>query len=124
DELRFCLYKLDGYEKAWHQVSNKYHKDCINITVKFGGGSVIFWWMKSHGFDILDWAPYSPDLNPIENLWECLDLALHNRRPSPKTQEELVKCIKEEWNKIPIEYIRSLICSMSARVMAIYKAKG
>ncbi|CAG8777821.1 4269_t:CDS:1, partial [Dentiscutata heterogama] len=68
------------------------------------------WWMKSYGFDILDWAPYSPDLNPIENLWERVNSVLRNRRPAPKTQEELVKCIKEEWNKIQIVYIRSLIC--------------
>ncbi|CAG8829572.1 27008_t:CDS:1, partial [Gigaspora margarita] len=26
------------------------------------------WWMKSHDFSVLDWVPYSPGLNPIENL--------------------------------------------------------
>ncbi|CAG8460432.1 10944_t:CDS:2 [Gigaspora margarita] len=65
--------------------------------------------MKSHGFDIKDWVPYSPNLNPIENLWERLDSMLCNRRPAPKTHEELVMFIKEEWYKISLEYIRLLI---------------
>ncbi|CAG8615608.1 64_t:CDS:2, partial [Dentiscutata heterogama] len=84
----------DGHTRIWCQVNEKYYRECINSTVKFGGGSVMFWgcfcwwgvellveikewWMKSHSFNILDWAPHSPDLNPIENLWECLDSAVH-----------------------------------------------
>ncbi|CAG8480119.1 21685_t:CDS:2 [Gigaspora margarita] len=146
DESRFCLYKSDGRERVWRQVTEKYYRECINTTVKYGGGSIMFWdcfswwevgplvevkekysdeielifqqdlapihtsaysewWMKSHGFDILEWVPYSPDLNPIENLWEHLDLMLYIRRPAPETCEELVMCIKEEWHKMSLDSI-------------------
>ncbi|CAG8842397.1 20552_t:CDS:2, partial [Gigaspora margarita] len=58
-----------------------------------------------------DLAPiYVPDLNLIKNLWERLDLMLYKRRPAPETRKELVMCIKEEWYKMSLEYIRSLIC--------------
>ena len=80
--------------------------------------------MKSHNFNVLDWVPYSPDLNPIENLWEYLDSTVCKKRPIPEKREELVKYITEEWNKISIEYLCSLICSMQGRTMAVYKAKG
>lgn len=26
-------------------------------------------WFHNHGVNLLDFPPYSPDLNPIENLW-------------------------------------------------------
>ncbi|CAG8839087.1 1878_t:CDS:2, partial [Gigaspora margarita] len=149
DESRFCLYKSDDRERVWRRVTKKYHRECINMTVKYSGGSVMFWdcfswwgvgplvevkgnmnsdsyvnWIKSHGFNILEWVPYSPNLNLIKNLWERLDSMLRKRRPAPETREELVMCIKEEWHKMLLEYIRSLICSILDRMMAIYMAKG
>ena len=29
-------------------------------------------WFAERDIDVLDWRPYSPDMNPIENLWNLL----------------------------------------------------
>ncbi|KAG5742394.1 hypothetical protein H9Q72_014622, partial [Fusarium xylarioides] len=30
--------------------------------------------LRDHGIELLDWAPYSPDLHSIENIWALLKL--------------------------------------------------
>jgi transposase len=82
------------------------------------------WWMKTYGFNILDWAPHSPDLNPIENLWEHLDSQVRKREKVFKKKSDLVEVVQEEWRKIPLEVLQNLISSMPRRIAATIKAKG
>ncbi|CAB4380217.1 unnamed protein product [Rhizophagus irregularis] len=43
DESRFALFESDGRVRVWRRAGDAYNKDCIQPTVKFGGGSVMFW---------------------------------------------------------------------------------
>lgn len=31
--------------------------------------------------EVIDWPPYSPDLNPIENLWALMKAKIYELRP-------------------------------------------
>lgn len=34
-------------------------------------------WLAEQNFSIMRWPPYSPDLNPIENLWALLKAKIY-----------------------------------------------
>lgn len=56
------------------------------------------------------WPPQSPDLNPIELLWEELDRNVRNRGPT--SQEEMWNALCESWNNISQDTINKLIARM------------
>ena len=73
---------------------------------------------------LLYWPAQSPDLNPIEHMWDYLKFQLGKYETRPSSCEELWKRISAEWYKIPVEFCRDLIRSMSRRLMAVHRAKG
>lgn len=72
----------------------------------------------------LDWPANSPDMNPIENMWDFVSRAVRNRNNSPQNGEELVAAAEEEWNNIPQETINRLIVSMHTRVNMLLRNRG
>ena len=83
------------------------------------------------GIEIIVWPPYSPDLNPIENLWALMKAIIYTRYPelerAPDTQETLdclIVAAKEAWNAIDERVLQSLSNSMPHRVQAILTADG
>jgi len=73
---------------------------------------------------VMKWPGQSPDLNPIEHLWDELERRIRKREPPPKNERELATFLQEEWEKIPPSIYQNLILSMSKRVTAVLKAKG
>jgi transposase len=69
-----------------------------------------------------EWPANSPDLNPIENLWQYLDLMCKDRKCN--TKEELFAVLQEAWERIPEDYLQSLVESMPRRLNAVIDAKG
>ena len=43
DESRFALFQSDGQARVWRSQGEAYNKDCIQLTFKFEGRSVMFW---------------------------------------------------------------------------------
>jgi transposase len=79
-------------------------------------------WMFNNGIQCLDFPPYSPDLNPIENLWA--DLARRVEKFQCDTMEELQDIVAEQWKKTPKKLLRTLARSMPKRCQAVIDAKG
>lgn len=81
-------------------------------------------WFENHEIEVLEWPPQSPDLNPIEHLWEHLKRQLNSYETEPGGIHELWERVEVEWNKIPTDVCLNLIESMPRRVAAVLKAKG
>lgn len=72
--------------------------------------------------DVLSWPAQSPDLNPIENLWREVKLALKGKNPSNKN--ELWALVEAAWKNIPIKTCQKLVDSMPSRCLAVIKNNG
>ena len=81
-------------------------------------------WFKDHDFQVLIWPAQSPDLNPLEHLWNHLKKRLNEYEYPPKGVHELWERVEKEWNAIPKEVVQNLISSMPRRCAAVIKAKG
>lgn len=66
--------------------------------------------------------PQSPDLNPIEHLWEELERRI--RKHSITNKQMLKTKLQEEWNLIGSETTKKLVDSMPRRLAAVIKANG
>ena len=64
----------------------------------------------------LPWPSKSPDLNPIEHLWDQMKRKLRKIHPQPKTTGELKQILEFLWTTFPQENIAKLITSMVRRV--------
>ncbi|UYV83897.1 hypothetical protein LAZ67_X000552 [Cordylochernes scorpioides] len=69
------------------------------------------------------WPAYSPNLSPIEHVWNIIGRRLH-ALPQPRSEDELWQMVEREWRAIPQEAIHNLIDSPSRRVAACIAARS
>ncbi|GFT87230.1 transposable element Tcb1 transposase [Trichonephila clavipes] len=68
--------------------------------------------LQSEDITRMDWAAYSPDLNPIEHVWDMLGRRIAARQPPPTCLPELRRALLDKWCNIPQDQINNLILSM------------
>ena len=68
--------------------------------------------------------PSSPDLNPIEALWNTVKHKVCRLVPRANTLEELWAQAQAVWDAIPMEEVNRRIESMETRRRAVLAAKG
>ena len=73
---------------------------------------------------LLPWPGQSPDLNPIEHLWDELEHRIRLRETLPKNLRELEKFLQECWLQIQSEAYKKLVYSMENRIKAVIKSRG
>jgi transposase len=69
------------------------------------------------------WPPYSPDLNPIENVWSIMKTLV--RKQNPQTVPDLIKAIKYVWREtVTPQLCKNLFSSMRTRLTNVIRKKG
>ncbi len=80
--------------------------------------------LRQQGVRALPWPAKSPDMSPIEHIWDVLGRRVRNRPQRCNNLQQLGRALQEEWRRIPREIIRRIIASMPRRCRACINARG
>ena len=80
--------------------------------------------LNTAGVDMLPWPARSPDLSPIEHVWDLVGQRLSALQPPSTTLDVLQQRILECWNSIPQGSIDSLISTMPNRLAECVRNRG
>ena len=128
-----CMMNSEKY------ITTLQRKMLLSASSLFGEGSKNWWfqddnvpchqankvqeWMKQEKVKRLNWTAQSPDLNPIENLWQRMAAILNKSKP--KTKKELMEEIVKAWHRvIRKEELEKLVLSMPKRCRLLIENKG
>ena len=70
----------------------------------------------------MTWPPQSPDLNPIEMVWDELDRRVKEREPT--SAQHMWELFQDCWKSIPGDDLMKLVERMPRGHKAVIKAKG
>lgn len=71
---------------------------------------------------IVDWPAYSPDLNPLDNVWSEVQRLVDLEEP--QNIAELEAAVLKVWSKLDFGYIRRFVDSMPSRLAEVVQAEG
>jgi len=79
-------------------------------------------WFHRNGVTVLDFPPWSPDLNPIENVWPVLQRAVDEHNATDEA--ELEAAIQAEWEALSPDFLAKLAHSMPKRLAEVIAHNG
>lgn len=112
DNLQESREKLGLADDFWFQHDNDPKHTAHNERL----------WLLYNLKNQLHSPPQSPELNPIEHLWDCLELRIRQRTITSKNM--LKEVIMEEWHNISPDVTQKLVQSMLKRLVETIKRKG
>lgn len=81
-------------------------------------------WLAKQNIKTMDWPPYSPDLNPIENLWGLMTKKVYGQGKQYNSIHDLKVAVFSAWDDFGLEVIQNLSMSMPTRIFKLIMAKG
>ena len=72
--------------------------------------------LQQEAVQTIPWPAMSPDMNPIEHVWDFIGRKINQRNPKCQNIDELRTAILQEWQQSPQERLRRLVPSMTRRV--------
>ncbi|GFX03534.1 HTH_Tnp_Tc3_2 domain-containing protein [Trichonephila clavipes] len=110
EESRFVLGTDDNRIRVWRRPGERYNSP----------HTVLRHTARTAGVMTLPWPTCSPDLSPVEHVWDQLKRQI----PSCHSVHDLELAVQDLWAHLPQDNIRCLINSMPGRVTACNAAGG
>ncbi|EPS44330.1 hypothetical protein H072_1671 [Dactylellina haptotyla CBS 200.50] len=82
--------------------------------------------LEERKVQVIQWPAFSPDLNPIETVWNYMKDYIedhHSARKNP-SHSVLRRYVQEAWEVVPEAYLQDLVNTMPARCQAVIAANG
>ncbi|GFW17706.1 hypothetical protein TNCV_2652631 [Trichonephila clavipes] len=114
------IWRVSGtaYRSENIQEQDRYPTCCIMVWagIMINGRTRLHDCLDSEGIQRLVWPARSPDLNPIENVWNALGRQVSGRNYPPTNKNTLIRALTEEWDKLPQQLLDNVVQSMVRRV--------
>ena len=101
----------------------------INVTFRQDntrphGVRVVRYYLTQQNVDALPWPAVSPDISPIEHVWDKIERWLRHLQNQPVTLAEMGPALIRIWNNIPQAFFNTLIRSLRRRYQVCITANG
>ncbi|GFX68202.1 transposable element Tcb2 transposase [Trichonephila clavipes] len=80
--------------------------------------------LETENIQRMSWPVNSPDLNPMEHVWDILGRQIEALLHSPSSLTELKRAVQEAWNSLSPQLIHPLIASTVNRCAACLSVRG
>ncbi|GFV77176.1 uncharacterized protein TNCV_444071 [Trichonephila clavipes] len=114
DESRFVLGTDDNRIQVWRRPGTIFQQDNARPHTARVARDFL------RHFQTLPWPAHSPDLSPVEHVWD----QLKRQMPSCHSVHDLELAVEDLWAHLPQDSIRCLINSMPDRVAACIATGG
>ncbi len=80
--------------------------------------------LEQEAIETMEWPAMSPDMNPIEHVWDYIGRKINEREPPCQDINELRATLIQEWRQFPQNRLRRLVQSMRRRVQELHRKRG
>jgi hypothetical protein len=87
-------------------------------------GRIVQHLLQQEAAHTIPWPAMSPDMNPIEHVWDFIGRKINQRNPQCQNIDELRAAILQEWQQFPQKRLRRLVRSMTRRVTELHNKRG
>jgi transposase len=85
---------------------------------------IVQYFLQQETVQTIIWPSMSPEMNPIEHVWDFIGQKINQHNPKYQNIDELRTAILQEWQQFPQERLGRLVRSMTRRVTDLHNKRG